>query len=250
MRWKSPTPGSTRRSVYGYIDRQNLPDLFRAFDFASPDTTSARRFYTTVPQQALFLMNSPFVIEQAKKSGQPPGFSRPRNTDERTLAPALRTRISARTHRRRNRARAPIHCTGRSPRLHPPARPIGCLVTAASTRKTKRVKNFHKLPFFDGRAFQGGPALPDPEAGLGRGERRLAAIRKRPETCGHPALDRAARREHLHQGRLSNTDPRRRRRARTHCFQPTRACSANGSCMTRKHDASVERCQRQAGRHN
>ncbi len=32
--------GSTRRTVYGYVDRQNLPDLFRAFDFASPDSTS------------------------------------------------------------------------------------------------------------------------------------------------------------------------------------------------------------------
>ncbi len=57
---------STRRTVYGYVDRQNLPDLFRAFDLASPDSSSPRRFYTTVPQQALFLMNSPFVIEQAR----------------------------------------------------------------------------------------------------------------------------------------------------------------------------------------
>jgi hypothetical protein len=57
---------STRRTVYGYIDRQNLPDLFRAFDLASPDSSSPRRFFTTVPQQALFLMNNRFVIEQAK----------------------------------------------------------------------------------------------------------------------------------------------------------------------------------------
>ncbi len=60
-------PFSTRRSVYGFIDRQNLPGLFRAFDFASPDTTSAQRHETTVPQQALFLMNSPFVVGQAKQ---------------------------------------------------------------------------------------------------------------------------------------------------------------------------------------
>jgi len=57
---------STRRTVYGFIDRQNLPGLFRAFDFASPDTTSAQRFTTTVPQQALFLMNNPFVVQQAQ----------------------------------------------------------------------------------------------------------------------------------------------------------------------------------------
>jgi hypothetical protein len=59
-------PASNRRTVYGFVDRQNLPDLFRAFDFASPDASSPRRFYTTVPQQALFMMNSPFVMSQAK----------------------------------------------------------------------------------------------------------------------------------------------------------------------------------------
>jgi hypothetical protein len=67
-------PASTRRTVYGYVDRQNLPDLFRAFDFASPDTSSPRRFYTTVPQQALFLMNSPFIIAQAKNLVERPAF--------------------------------------------------------------------------------------------------------------------------------------------------------------------------------
>jgi hypothetical protein len=60
------TPFSTRRSVYGFVDRQNLPGLFRTFDFASPDATTPQRYTTTVPQQALFLMNSPFVVEQAK----------------------------------------------------------------------------------------------------------------------------------------------------------------------------------------
>ncbi|MBN9121325.1 MAG: PSD1 domain-containing protein [Planctomycetes bacterium] len=59
-------PFSTRRTVYGLIDRTNLPGTFRVFDVASPDTHSPQRFQTTVPQQALFLMNSPFVQEQAK----------------------------------------------------------------------------------------------------------------------------------------------------------------------------------------
>jgi len=40
--------------------------MFRTFDFANPDTSSQLRFRTTVPQQALFLMNSPFVLEQAR----------------------------------------------------------------------------------------------------------------------------------------------------------------------------------------
>lgn len=61
------TPFTTRRTVYGYVDRQNLPALFRTFDYATPDATSSERHVTTVPQQALFLMNSPFVVEQARK---------------------------------------------------------------------------------------------------------------------------------------------------------------------------------------
>jgi hypothetical protein len=60
------SPFTTRRGVYGFIDRQNLPGTFRAFDMALPDTHAPQRFTTTVPQQALFLMNSPFVLEQAK----------------------------------------------------------------------------------------------------------------------------------------------------------------------------------------
>jgi hypothetical protein len=60
-------PFPPRRTVYGLIDRQNLPGLFRTFDFANPDTSSQVRFHTTVPQQALFMMNSPFVIEQARR---------------------------------------------------------------------------------------------------------------------------------------------------------------------------------------
>ena len=59
-------PFSARRTVYGFIDRQNLDGLYRTFDFAVPDATTPRRFVTIVPQQALFLMNSPFLHEQAR----------------------------------------------------------------------------------------------------------------------------------------------------------------------------------------
>ena len=39
-------PFSGRRSVYAFIDRQNLPGLLRTFDFANPDTHSPQRFIT------------------------------------------------------------------------------------------------------------------------------------------------------------------------------------------------------------
>ena len=59
-------PLNCRRTVYGLVDRQNLPALFRAFDFAVPDQCVERRPRTTVPQQALFALNSPFVMEQTR----------------------------------------------------------------------------------------------------------------------------------------------------------------------------------------
>jgi hypothetical protein len=55
-----------RRSVYAFIDRQDLPQLFRTFDFASPDVSVAQRPQTTIPQQALFALNSPFLLAQAR----------------------------------------------------------------------------------------------------------------------------------------------------------------------------------------
>ena len=59
-------PFSRRRTVYGFIDRQKLPAVYRMFDLASPDQTTAQRHETLVPQQALFLMNSDFVVEQSR----------------------------------------------------------------------------------------------------------------------------------------------------------------------------------------
>ena len=60
-------PDANRRTIYGFIDRQNLPDLFRTFDFAGPDTSCGRRFTTTIPQQPLYLLNSPFIEAQATR---------------------------------------------------------------------------------------------------------------------------------------------------------------------------------------
>ncbi len=59
-------PSVPRRSVYGFIERGRVPGLLSAFDFASPDQHAPMRYVTTVPQQALFFLNSPFVAEQAR----------------------------------------------------------------------------------------------------------------------------------------------------------------------------------------
>ena len=60
-------PYSYRRSVYGYIDRGNLPELMSHFDFSNPDMPNSKRISTIVPQQALYLMNSPMAIDVARR---------------------------------------------------------------------------------------------------------------------------------------------------------------------------------------
>ncbi|MFM8468931.1 MAG: PSD1 and planctomycete cytochrome C domain-containing protein [Limisphaerales bacterium] len=63
---------SGRRTLYGFLDRAKIPDSFRIFDFANPDMTSPSRVLTTVPLQALYLMNNGFVVEQARNvAGRP-----------------------------------------------------------------------------------------------------------------------------------------------------------------------------------
>jgi hypothetical protein len=65
---KAPFP--KRRTVYAYIDRQDLAGFLRNFDMASPDAHSPARAYTSVPQQGLYLLNSDFVAEQAIELGR------------------------------------------------------------------------------------------------------------------------------------------------------------------------------------
>jgi mono/diheme cytochrome c family protein len=79
-------PFAMRRTVYALIERQNLPAVFRTFDFANPDTSNQGRFHTTVPQQALFLMNSPFVIEQARHVAERSEIASRASADEKIQA--------------------------------------------------------------------------------------------------------------------------------------------------------------------
>ena len=75
-----------RRSVYAYIDRANLPDILLQFDVSNPDQPNTKRTSTVVPQQALFLMNSPLVASVVQKISQRPemieAISKEKNTEK------------------------------------------------------------------------------------------------------------------------------------------------------------------------
>ena len=75
---------NSRRTIYSLVDRQNLSGIFRAFDFAAPDQCAERRPQTLVPQQALFSLNSDFVLEQARSLAlrtEGPGIEVPARLD-------------------------------------------------------------------------------------------------------------------------------------------------------------------------
>lgn len=56
---------SPRRSVYLPIVRSNIYDLFSLMDFPNSTVSIGKRNTTTIPTQALMMMNSPFFIDQA-----------------------------------------------------------------------------------------------------------------------------------------------------------------------------------------
>jgi len=60
------TFSSNRRSVYLPVFRNRLHDLLATFDFPDPNLAKGQRNVSTLSTQALYLMNSPFVLEQSR----------------------------------------------------------------------------------------------------------------------------------------------------------------------------------------
>ena len=58
--------GNRRRTVYASVSRHDLNALLRLFDFPDPNITCDRRAVTSVPLQQLFVLNSEFMVRQAK----------------------------------------------------------------------------------------------------------------------------------------------------------------------------------------
>lgn len=75
-----------RRAVYGFVNRFNLDPTLRAFDFPAPMQTQPARGESIVAPQALFLLNSPLVIRQAKSAASCGSVQDEARTTERVQA--------------------------------------------------------------------------------------------------------------------------------------------------------------------
>jgi len=58
--------GNERRTLYSRISRRELNKTLMVFDYPDANVHAARRNVSTTPTQKLFLLNSPFMLTQAK----------------------------------------------------------------------------------------------------------------------------------------------------------------------------------------
>jgi hypothetical protein len=63
-------PTEKYRSVYRAIMHEIVPDDLAVFDFPEPELLTGRRGITTVPTQALYMLNSAFVVGHAQKAAR------------------------------------------------------------------------------------------------------------------------------------------------------------------------------------
>ena len=163
--FKKPFP--TRRSVYGYIDRQFVPGILRVFDFANPDLHIPQRPDTTVPQQALFFMNSPFVVERARSVVRR-GNVQAANAPEKRVQELYRAIYGREATR--EQVKAGVEFVKSAPAAEPPPAPKSIVTPwqygwGEYDSSSQRVKEFHALPHFTGDAWQGGANWPDVKLG-------------------------------------------------------------------------------------
>ncbi len=152
-----------RRTIYAMIDRQFLPTTLRIFDFANPDLHISKRNQTTVPQQALFGMNHPFIAQRtrainARLSGTHPEtkideiyqaiYNRNPTPQQKQIALKF---ISTSEAEKEN----PI----------PPETKAWQYGWAKLLPESGELQNFKTLPHFTGTAWQGGEKWPDAKLG-------------------------------------------------------------------------------------
>ena len=153
-------PSSPRRTLYAYVSREAPSALMRTFDFSNPEEHTPRRQLTTVPQQALFLMNSPFLAEQARAIAnrcEPEGRCAEeiyRDVLRRSPTPA--ERLEATRFLESSPPTATRSTDGEQAWLHGSARLVP---------EPGRVENFRKFAYRVGDRLQPAPMMPSLEGG-------------------------------------------------------------------------------------
>jgi Protein of unknown function (DUF1553)/Protein of unknown function (DUF1549)/Planctomycete cytochrome C len=155
-----------RRTLYGLVDRQFLSTVLRTFDFANPDLHIAQRSETTVPQQALFSMNHPFLAQQARAVAARATANV--STDDSTSIAELYRLVLQRNPsvEEQNLAIKFLQASVPQSTPKPPESAKAWQYGFASYEPVAgSVQAFKPLPYFSNRAWSGGANWPDPNLG-------------------------------------------------------------------------------------
>lgn len=158
-------PFPRRRTIYGLIDRQFLPGLLRAFDFANPDLHIPQRSETTVPQQALFFLNHPLLLDRARALAQHPAVQAAATPEQKIAQLYLLAYQREPTAAQTQRALTLIQASETEPGPSPTGPLAWSYGYGAFDPNTGKLTGFHPFPHFTGKAWQGGPAWPDGKLG-------------------------------------------------------------------------------------
>ncbi|MEO6182278.1 MAG: DUF1553 domain-containing protein, partial [Verrucomicrobiota bacterium] len=138
------------------------------FDFANPDMHNPQRAETTVPQQALFFMNGPFVVEQARALAARPELQKTKSPEEK-IRKLYRIVYEREPTSRQLQSGQEFIKTAETEMAEQDA---GKKIPSAwqygwgeFDEATKQIKNFQPLPYFTGDAWQGGKNWPDAQLG-------------------------------------------------------------------------------------
>lgn len=153
-------PAEPRRTIYAHLDRAKAEPLFRTFDSADPEAHTPQRFTTTVPQQALFLMNGPFIAEQSRHLA-----ARAASSDPAERIRALYRLALARSPSQAEAAAALRFANSRQTAAHTSDPDPWLYGWGALDAESGRVTAFRRFGYFVNDAWQGSSMLPDRSAG-------------------------------------------------------------------------------------
>ena len=153
-----------RRTLYCFIDRQDLPGEFRAFDFANPDTHVAMRSQTTVPQQGLYLLNNHFVVNLAGKLASKVNLSDD-SLDKAEIVRAVFRKVLIREPSDDELVQCAEFLATCDTRLPIRDEDMWTYGHAKVNLETSELSQFTPMPTFKQDHYQGGEKLPDATLG-------------------------------------------------------------------------------------
>lgn len=155
-----------RRTLYGFIDREFLPDVYRVFDFPNPDLHVPQRSQTTVAQQALFALNHPFLADRARGIIEKLDAQGDLSDAQRIDWLFLQIFQRPATDGQRQRALTFLQTAQPPPSAGPTATQAAWQYGYGSIRQSAdAVEKFSPLTVFSDGTWQGGPQVPDPTTG-------------------------------------------------------------------------------------